>query len=71
MGHTHYKLLKKFENGGIMINPGSVGQPRVIGDKPSFVIFDTLNNSTNFIEIDYDVASVIAKLEEINGIQEQ
>ena len=66
MGHTHYKLLKMFENGGIMINPGSVGQPRVIGDKPSFVIFDTLNNSTNFIAIDYDVASVIAELEEIN-----
>lgn len=65
MGHTHYRLLKKIENGGLMINPGSIGQPRLIGEKPSFVTFDTLKNTTNFIEIDYDISMVIAHLEEI------
>jgi putative phosphoesterase len=28
MGHTHYPLVRKIVGGGLIVNPGSVGQPR-------------------------------------------
>jgi putative phosphoesterase len=52
LGHTHYRLFKK-TNSFIIINPGSLGQPRD-GNKGAFYLFDTENMNGNFIDIDYN-----------------
>ena len=41
LGHTHISMIKKLEKKKILINPGSVGQPRnnIIGAQ--WLIFDT------------------------------
>lgn len=41
MGHTHYPLLKRCEDGGIILNPGSVGQPRDGDPRPGWILLDT------------------------------
>lgn len=38
-GHTHQSCLKKRDDGFLILNPGSVSQPR--GGKPSFAILET------------------------------
>lgn len=40
MGHTHWPMIKK-ANRMLIINPGSVGQPRDKDPRASFAIFDT------------------------------
>lgn len=41
-GHTHYQFVRA-RGDRILINPGSVGQPRDIGGLASYIIFDTRN----------------------------
>ena len=41
MGHTHYPILRRFEGGGILLNPGSVGQPRDGDLWPGWIFLDT------------------------------
>ncbi len=38
-GHTHHAILKKCDDGLIILNPGSVSRPR--GTRPSFAILET------------------------------
>jgi putative phosphoesterase len=41
MGHTHYPIMRKIENGGYILNPGSVGQPRDGNPDASWMMLDT------------------------------
>jgi predicted phosphodiesterase len=41
LGHTHYPLMRRYKNGGILLNPGSVGQPRDGNPFPSWIYVDT------------------------------
>lgn len=66
MGHTHYPLRRNTISGGIMINPGSVGQPRDGVQTSSLCIFDSLNRTCTFHRVPYDVAETIRQLEEMN-----
>lgn len=66
MGHTHYPIYRELENGGFIINPGSVGQSRDGRVDASFCIFDTYKKSAEFVRLDFNVESVIKKLEELN-----
>ena len=43
LGHTHYQMEKKISK-KIIINPGSVGQPRDGGNLAKWAILDTSNN---------------------------
>ena len=43
LGHTHYPFVCNFKN-KFLINPGSVGQPRDIGNLASFFIIDLDSN---------------------------
>ncbi len=56
-GHTHYPFVHTHEN-KIMINPGSVGQPRDIGGLASYVIFDTNNFTARFKRLAFDYAQI-------------
>lgn len=66
LGHTHYPLANHIENGGLIINPGSIGQPRDGILSSSFCIFDTLEEKVNFFRVKFDVPLIVSKLEEVN-----
>jgi predicted phosphodiesterase len=55
LGHTHYPLLHRTNNGRTLLNPGSVGQPRDIGGLASYAIVDLKDLSVNFKRIPFDV----------------
>ena len=50
-GHTHQSCLKKSEDGFLILNPGSVSQPR--GGKPSFAILETEENELRSVIVDW------------------
>ena len=56
MGHTHY-LMNKNINNTIIINPGSIGQPRDY-NQPSFAVIDTISKHTELVRYDYDTTSL-------------
>lgn len=57
-GHTHYPFLHT-HNGKILINPGSVGQPRDIGGLASYVVINTENFVTRFKRIRFDYSNLV------------
>ena len=50
-GHTHHPVLKKGENGMIILNPGSVAQPR--GGSPSFAVLETEGGKLSAAIVDW------------------
>lgn len=57
-GHTHYPLLYRHKN-RILINPGSVGQPRDVGGKACYALVDQLTNEVQFCRVEFDIQKVI------------
>ncbi len=62
LGHTHYPLFKKIIKGGVLFNPGSVGQPRDGNPFPSWGIWDSESNSFEIRRTEYDCKAVINEL---------
>lgn len=57
LGHTHYPFV--YAHGGtVVLNPGSVGQPRDIGNLASWAIIDTTNKSVVHRRTAFDTAPV-------------
>ena len=54
MGHTHISFIKKFKN-KLVINPGSIGQPRDGNANASYCILDTKNLKARIIRIPYNI----------------
>jgi predicted phosphodiesterase len=54
MGHTHYPLYKKFDDNSIIINPGSVGQPRDADPSSSWGILNSEDFSYQSIRTPYN-----------------
>ncbi len=50
-GHTHQSCLKKSDDGFLILNPGSVSQPR--GGKPSFAILETEGDKLRAVIVDW------------------
>lgn len=59
LGHTHYPFMHA-SNSSILVNPGSVGQPRDCGGQASYVVINLANRSLRFKRIPYDIGPVIA-----------
>ncbi|MBE8233505.1 MAG: metallophosphoesterase family protein [Endozoicomonadaceae bacterium] len=57
-GHTHYPVIFPRKE-AVIINPGSVGQPRDIGSLASYAIFNTDNASIVFRRIPFLSQSLI------------
>ncbi len=53
LGHTHYPLIRKFKEKSLLINPGSVGQPRDGITSSSGCIIDTKTLSVDFFRVPY------------------
>lgn len=54
LGHTHVPYVRRFRN-GLVLNPGSVGQPRDGDSRASFGIYDSDEDSCVIRRIKYDV----------------
>ena len=63
MGHTHRPYIRQMDNGKILANPGSAGQPRDGYNRPSYLVFD-IKNGTGVIErvkYDYEITASLIK----------
>jgi len=56
-GHTHYPFIHTNKD-KVLINPGSVGQPRDRGGLSSYVIIDTDNFSIKFKRLAFDFLKI-------------
>lgn len=56
-GHTHFPCIRKF-NKGIILNAGSVGQPRDGDNRASYMILDLKNLNAEIKRVAYDIKSV-------------
>lgn len=54
LGNTHYPFLWRGYGSTIIINPGSVGQPRDGNPAPSWALLNTQTMEVSFKRIDYD-----------------
>lgn len=61
MGHTHFPFIRKI-NDNLIINPGSVGQPRDNNCKASFCVLDNITLKAKIIRIDYDIKKAADKI---------
>jgi putative phosphoesterase len=64
LGHTHVPFVKHFSK-GLVVNPGSVGQPRDGDPRASFAIFDSETRSCSVSRIDYDIDAAADAITEV------
>ena len=57
-GNTHWPMIRYFEK-TVILNPGSVGQPRQGGGGANWIKVDTDNESIAFLSVKYDFKKVI------------
>lgn len=69
LGHTHVQHVKRFDE-GIILNPGSVGQPRDGNPQAAYAIVDTESLDTELRRIEYELWSVIKEIHS-NNLPEQ
>ncbi|MBU2590005.1 MAG: metallophosphatase family protein [Nanoarchaeota archaeon] len=61
IGHTHIPMVKRLNN-SLIINPGSVGQPRDNRNLASYAILETEVKSVNIVRIKYDIDTASKKI---------
>lgn len=61
VGHSHRPFVAQAGD-GVVINPGSVGQPRGGETCPSYAVFDTDSGELEHRSVEYDVAAYRAEL---------
>lgn len=66
LGHTHYPLLYVKSNGCLVLNPGSVGQPRDGDIRSSWGILDTDTLGFRIIRTQYPIYQSIKELKQMN-----
>ncbi len=65
-GHTHFPVVIKNVVKGIIINPGSVGQPRDGDPRASCALIDTKTGNVEIKRIPYDIKKVEKQIKEAN-----
>ncbi len=60
LGHTHRAMMRKLR--GVILNPGSVGQPRDGDPRASFAL---LGEEVRIERIEYDVENVVRKIKDL------
>lgn len=59
LGHTHYPMVRR-EGSTLIVNPGSVGQPRDIGALASWAILDLTTCTATIRRVRFDPSATIA-----------
>jgi putative phosphoesterase len=62
MGHTHIQAHEIYD-GGIVCNPGSVGQPRDSDPRAAYAVVDLDEREVEERRVEYDIDSVIGAVE--------
>lgn len=63
IGHTHVQH-KALIDGKIIVNPGSVGQPRDGPTTAAYAVFDTETNDLELRRVEYDISAVYDAVED-------
>lgn len=63
MGHTHYPMTHQIGK-TLVVNPGSVGQPRNREPGASWAIFDTVSRNLEFHIEHYDTEAIVKECEQ-------
>ncbi len=61
LGHTHVPFIKEFSK-GVILNPGSVGQPRDRDPRASYALIDLENWKFEIRRVEYDIGKVERKI---------
>ncbi len=69
LGHTHLPFISRLKNGMVM-NPGSVGQPRDGDPRASYAVLDPQEESAEIIRVEYDIETIRRRIEEIPEIDD-
>lgn len=56
VGHTHLPAAFRLGDGRVMVNPGSVGQPRDEDPRAAYALLDVAASGVEFRRVAYDVA---------------
>lgn len=64
-GHTHMPYVKNFGD-KILVNPGSVGEPRDGDPRASFATFDTVTGRLELGRLEYDIRKTSEYLKKMN-----
>jgi predicted phosphodiesterase len=62
LGHTHYPVIEPTTGGGLLLNPGSVGQPRDGCPLPSWVLLETRELTATLFRVHYDRHAAMREL---------
>jgi predicted phosphodiesterase len=62
LGQTHYPLLRGNAGFGLLLNPGSVGQPRDRNPMPSWALLDLASGTAELRRTTYDNVNVVERL---------
>lgn len=66
LGHTHIPFIQKkiihSDKKLMMINPGSIGQPRDGNPKASYMVIDLSNMGVKILRVDYLIESVVNRI---------
>ncbi|MFH1064033.1 MAG: metallophosphoesterase family protein [Candidatus Woesearchaeota archaeon] len=63
LAHTHIPFIG-YAGNRMVLNPGSVGQPRLKSDNATYALVDTQNKEANIIYVPYDVMTTVRKIQE-------
>ncbi len=66
LGHTHVPFIRRYRS-GMIVNPGSVGQPRDGDPDASYAIYDTEARRAIIIRVPYDIVTV-AERTQLEGL---
>jgi predicted phosphodiesterase len=65
LGHSHYPMSHRIGK-TLVVNPGSVGQPRNGEPGAHWAIFDTASNCLDFYSEEYDYSALINECKQRN-----
>lgn len=69
LGHTHHPMARQ-TRGGVVMNPGSVGQPRDRKPGASYAAIDMSSAHVDFYRATYPIADYQCRLEEAGVVEE-
>ena len=67
LGHTHRPMHLKISNSKIIMNPGSIGQPRNGSNRAQWSTIEEKNMKIQFIETKYSLKSLIKSIKSNDG----